>query len=270
MREKFLRPKTLADSHQSDLTLIMMAMLGLGYPDSKYKECVEKLGVRWMDQSREALHAEERWTSDAIFFAEYRRLLGEDFEKCRKDMCPFAQPWTKEALQLKPYADAGLSSWMRNMTWTGMPTTPLHRRRIIPASPWRTKRVQSRRETYFTSTNSGRNTSATEPGGGAEPCRRAPILGNGTRGGREYPPTAGVRQGGLSSAACYNQSPDSAHAAFSRETVAAERVVRMTGAVASQVGSKGAGQVNVRDAAVPFDAVHAGLGSKRSRAHASA
>lgn len=34
---------------------MVMAMLGLGYPDSKYKECVEKLGVRrMMDQSREA------------------------------------------------------------------------------------------------------------------------------------------------------------------------------------------------------------------------
>ncbi|KAK8022855.1 hypothetical protein PG991_006736 [Apiospora marii] len=86
-----------------------MAMLGLGYPNSKYKECVEKLGVRgMMNQSREALRAEEWWKSDAIFFAEYRRLLGEDFEKCRKAMCPFAQPWTKEALQLKPYADTGL------------------------------------------------------------------------------------------------------------------------------------------------------------------
>ncbi|KAK8127979.1 hypothetical protein PG984_009087 [Apiospora sp. TS-2023a] len=93
---------------------------------------------------------------------------------------------------------------------------------------------------------------------------------SGTRGGREYPPAAGVRQGGLSSAACCIPSPDSAHAAFSQETGAAERVVRMTGAVASQVAGEGVGQANARDAAVPFDAVHAGLGSKRSRADASA
>ncbi|KAK8029449.1 hypothetical protein PG993_010740 [Apiospora rasikravindrae] len=35
-----------ADSHQSGLTSMIMAMLGLVYSDSKYKERVEKLGVR--------------------------------------------------------------------------------------------------------------------------------------------------------------------------------------------------------------------------------
>ncbi|KAK8022854.1 hypothetical protein PG991_006735 [Apiospora marii] len=109
-----------------------------------------------------------------------------------------------------------------------------------------------------------------ELGGGAEPRRRTPILGNGTLGGREYPPAAGVRQGGLSSAACYIPSPDSAHAAIPREIVAAKRVVRINGAVASQVAGEGAGQTNVQDAAVPFDAVHVGLESKRSQADASA
>ncbi|KAI1421247.1 hypothetical protein F5Y12DRAFT_38940 [Xylaria sp. FL1777] len=99
----------------------MLALLAIAYPDNKFKDRIGRLQIDWMmtsprdtlqvqhgfwkgvdkDNIYDIFQPEEYRRAAATFLADYTRILGRDFMRCRKDIRPFVQPWAAAKIMLE-------------------------------------------------------------------------------------------------------------------------------------------------------------------------